>query len=139
MAQEAMVGRGGWEEAPHGLWPTHIAGWGFSQEQRWNIPMSLSPFPWTALGRKKLHQQPHSQTYRERGVRCFDTKHTAGQGGREEVGREKKADRKHDALRRSLKVALTPDSAIAWGAWSCETVLVAHLGLIAGLRLGRPL
>lgn len=101
MAQ-GRVGSGGWEEAPRGLWPTCKAGRGFSQEQRWNISMSLSPFPWTGLGskeRKKLHQQPHSWTYRERGVRGFDTKHTGGEGGRErEVGRREKKQTGHKML-----------------------------------------
>lgn len=32
-------------------------------------------------------------------------------------------------------MALTPDSAIVWGAWAVR-VLVAHLVLIAGLQLG---
>lgn len=58
--------------------------------------MSLSPFPWTGLGRKErkqLHQQPHRRTYRERGVRGFDTKHTGGEGDKKEKWEEVRKSR----------------------------------------------
>lgn len=67
--------------------------------------MSLSPFPWTGLGRKerkKLHWQPQSRTERERGSRGFDTEHTGrGKGTRKRSRRKRgKAERRQDALRK---------------------------------------
>lgn len=78
-------------------------------EQGGGSPRSWSPSPWTGLGRKErkeLHQQPQSRTHRAQGVG----------GQREKWEEERKADRRQDALRRSLKVASAPDATI-WGAW----------------------
>lgn len=63
--------------------------------------------------------------------------HWRGRGQRKRSGKKReKADRTQDALRRRLAVALTPDSAIVWGAWAVRVLAAAHVVLTAGLRLG---
>lgn len=61
MAREGMWGGEDRKKYPVGFGPFTKQGGGGSPRRRvWNIPMSLSPFPWTRSGRKerkKLHQQ----------------------------------------------------------------------------------
>lgn len=74
MAQRGC-GQGRWEEAPH-LWPTHKAGWGFSQELE-SLPLDR---------------------VRKKGAAAAATKQDSqgqGRGGTErEVGRREKSGQK---------------------------------------------
>lgn len=103
-------GEGRWAEAPH-LWPTHRAGWGFSQKLE-SIPLDRV--------RKKG----------KKGAAPAATKQDAegsGRGGdRERSGKERKADRRQDALRRSLQVPQP------WTPLSGELGSSSTSGLIAG-------